>query len=92
MLSHMLVTNEVFATNEVGGVEGHDESIKKYRKLSKTRKLSKSQKVAKSRKKLSKSRNLSNFDAKENGLSFLTPNAKTALNHLRLTFIKAPIF
>ena len=42
-------------------------------------------------KKLSKSGNLSNFNAKENELSFLTPNTRTAFNHLQLAFIKAPI-
>ena len=38
----VLVANEVLATDEVGGIEGGDELIKKCRKLSKTRKLSKS--------------------------------------------------
>ena len=91
VLSQMLVANEVFATNEVGGIEGDDKSIEKYGKSSKTRKLFKSQKSAKSRKKLSKSENLPHFNAKKNGPSFLTPDAKTAFNHLRLTFTKAPI-
>ena len=40
---------------------------------------------------MSKSGNLPNFDAKENGPSFLTPNARTAFNHLRLAFTKASI-
>ena len=84
----------MFAANEVDGIEGSDELIEKYRKLSKTRKLSKSQKLskieklsksrklAKSGKKLSKNGNLPNFDTKENGLSFLTLNARTAFNYL----------
>ena len=63
----------------------------KSQKLSKTGKLSKFQKSAKSGKELSKSENLPNFDAKENGPSFLTPNARTAFDHLRLAFTKAPI-
>ena len=38
----MLVANEVLAANEIGGIEGGDESIEKCKKSSKTRKLSKS--------------------------------------------------
>ena len=67
------------------------EKLSKSQKLLKTGKLSKSQKSAKLGKKLSKSRNLLNFDAKKNGPSFLTLDAKTVLNHLWLAFIKAPI-
>ena len=63
----------------------------KFQRLSKIRKLFKSQKLAQSRKKLSKSENLSNFDAKKNGPSFLNPDARTAFNHLRWAFIKALI-
>ena len=37
----MLIANEVLAINEVGSIEGGDESIEKCGKLSKTRKLSK---------------------------------------------------
>ena len=97
MLLQIFVANEVLATNEVGGIEGSDELIEKYEKLSKTgklsksRKLSKSQKLAKSRKELLKKRNLSNFNAKENEPSFLTPDVKTAFNHLWLAFTKASI-
>ena len=47
--------------------------------------------MAKSEKNLSKSRNLSNFNTKNNGPSFLTPKAKTAFNRLRLAFTKTPI-
>ena len=82
----------MLAINEVDGIKGSNKSIKKYGKLSKTRKLSKSQKSAKSRKKLSKRGNLPNFNAKENGLNFLIPNAKTAFNCLWLAFIKVLIF
>ena len=57
----------------------------------KSGKLSKSQKLAKLRKKLSKSENLLNFGAMEAGPKFLTPDTKTAFNHLWLAFIKAPI-
>ena len=73
------------------GVDGDRiEHAKKSGKL-KAQKLSKSQKSAKLEKKLSKNENLSNFNAKENGLSFLTPKAKTAFNCLWLTFIEALI-
>ena len=95
--NRVLVINKVLAANEINNVEGSDESIKKYRKLSKTRKsskswkLSKSQKLAKSRKESLKSGNLPNFDIKENGPSFLTPDIKTAFNHLWLAFTKALI-
>ena len=91
MSSQVLVADEMLAADEVDGVEGGDELIEKYGKLSKTGKLSKSQKSAKSRKKSSKSGNLPNFDAKENGPSFLTPDARTAFNHLWLAFTKNPI-
>ena len=81
----------MLAANKIGGVEGGDKSIKKCGKLSKIRKLSKSQKSAKSKKKLSKSRNLFNFDVKENGPSFLILEARMAINHLQLAFTKALI-
>ena len=91
----MLIANEVFAANEVSGIESGDESIEKYRKLSKSLKLFKSgnlkdKKLTKS-KKPSKSGNSSNFDAKEASPSFLTPKAKAAFNCLRLAFTKASI-
>ena len=69
----------MLAINEFVGIEGGDELIEKYRKSSKTRKLFKPQKLAKSRKKLLKSRNLFNFNAKENGPSFLISDARTTL-------------
>ena len=60
--SQVLVADEVLAANKVDGVEGGDESIEKYGKLSKTRKLFKFRKLFKSKKsksrKTSKSRNL----------------------------------
>ena len=46
----MLVADEVLAANDIGGIEGGDELIKKCRKLSKIGKLSKSQKLFKSQK------------------------------------------
>ena len=58
---------------------------------SKSKKTFKSQNSAKSRKKLSKSGNLTNFDAIEDGPKFLTPNAKTTFNRLRLAFTEALI-
>ena len=78
----VFVTNKMLAANEINDVESNDESIEKCGKLSKTRKLSKSQKSAKLRKKLSKSGNISNFNAKENEPSFLTPDARMAFNYL----------
>ena len=93
----VLVANEMLAGKDIGGVEGGDKLIKKCGKLLKTRKsfksqkLSKSQKSSKSKKESSKSGNLSNFNAKKNRLSFLTPNARTAFNYLRLAFTKALI-
>ena len=92
MSSQVLVADKVFITDEVDGVEGGDESIEKYGKLSKTGKLSKSQKLAKSRKKSSKSGNLPNFNTKKNGPSFLTLDARMVFNHLQLAFTKALIF
>ena len=93
--SQVLVADEVFAADEVGGVKGGDESIEKCGKLSKTGKLSKSgnskgKKSAKS-KKSSKSGKSPNFNAIKAGPSFLTPEARAAFNRLRLAFTKAPI-
>ena len=53
--------------------------------------MSKSQNLAKSGKKLSKSGNSTNFDATEDRPKFLTPDARTAFNRLRLAFTEAPI-
>ena len=47
--------------------------------------------MAKSGKKLSKSGNSTNFDATEDRPKFLTPDARTAFNRLRLAFTEAPI-
>ena len=77
--------------NEVGGIEGGDKLITKCEKLSKLGKLFKSQKSARLENKYLKSRNSPNFGAKKNKPSFLTFNAKTVFNHLRLAFTKAPI-
>ena len=65
-------------------------------KLSKSRnlkakKLFKFPKSAKSKKKLLKNRDLFYFNAKKNGPSFLTFNAKTTFNYLQLTFTKTLI-
>ena len=91
MSSQVFVTNKVLIIDEVGGIEGDDESIKKCGKSSKTRKLFKFQKSTKLKKKLSKSGNLPNFNAKKNEPSFLISNAKMAFNYLWLAFTKAPI-
>ena len=58
---------------------------------SKSEKTFKSQNSAKSGKKLSKSGNLTNSNATEDGPKFLTPDARTAFNRLRLAFTEAPI-
>ena len=81
------------------GVEIAKKSGKsKGQETSKSQKSAKSQKLSKSGKskgkklkKLSENKNLSNFDAKNSGLSFLTPKARSIFNCLRLAFIKAPI-
>ena len=79
------------------GVGGNGvEHAKKSQKLSKSRKsksekTSKSRNLAKSGKKLSKSGNSTNFNATEDGSKFLTPNARTTFNRLRLAFTEAPI-
>ena len=62
-------------------------------KSAKSQKLSKSEKSKGEKlKKPLKSGNLPNFDTKNNGPSFLTPEARSAFNHLLLAFTKAPIF
>ena len=58
--------------------------------MSKFQKLFKSGKLK--RKKLLKSRNLLNFDITKAGSGLLIFNAKIALNHLWLAFIKVLIF
>ena len=68
------------------GVGGNDvEHAKKSEKTSKSRKLFKSGKRS------SKSGNSTNSDATEDGSKFLTPDARTAFNRLRLAFTEAPI-
>ena len=86
----------MLVANEVGDIEGGDESIEKCGKLSKIGKTSKIQKFTKSQKsakskKLSKRANSLNFDSKDSGPSFLTPKARAAFNRLQLVFIEAPI-
>ena len=58
---------------------------------SKSKKTSKSRNSAKSGKKLSKSGNSTNFDATEDEPKFLTPDTRTAFNHLWLVFTEALI-
>ena len=92
----MLAADEV---DSVGGSsDGSSDGSKRVEPKtgrSESQKLSKSgnsegKKSAKS-KKPSKSGNSSNFDAKEAGLSFLTPGAREVFNCLRLTFTEALI-
>ena len=87
----VLITNKMFAINEVGNIKDNDKLIKKCRKLSKIGKLSKFQKSAKSENKLSKSRNLPNFDVKENDPSLFTFYARTFFKYLWFVFSKASI-
>ena len=70
MLLQILIANEVYAANKVGGTESGSESIEKYRKLLKTKKSSKSNK------KLSKSKNQRPTSATEER-NFLISDAKT---------------
>ena len=64
----------------------------KGQKLAKSRKSSKSGKSkGEKSKKSPKSGNSPNFDTKDTGPSFLTPEASSAFNHLRLAFTKAQI-
>ena len=88
---------ERLTLEEVGDVEGGDgvdssgiEITKKSEKL-KGQKTSKSRKLSKSGKNSSKSGNSPNFGATEAGPSFLTPEARSAFNRLRLAFTEAPI-
>ena len=77
--------------NKVDGFGGNGvEHAKKSGKL-KGQKTSKSRKSVKSGKNPSKRGNSPNFGAIETGLSFLTPGAREAFNHLWLTFTEAPI-
>ena len=80
--------------NRFGVSKNGIEHAKKSGKLSKSRKskskkIFKSRNLAKSGKNLLKSGNLTNFDAIKPKPKFLTPNAKTTFNCLRLAFIKA---
>ena len=83
----------------VGVVEIAKKSGKsKGQETSKSQKLAKSQKLSKSgkskgekSKKSPKSGNSPNFGATGSGPSFLTPEARSAFNHLWLAFTKAPI-
>ena len=107
MLSQGLAANEVLgarvlAANEIGSVGGGgngssdgSKRVEPKTGRSENQKLSKSgnlegKKSAKSKKPL-KSRNSPNFNAKKTDPSFLTPEAGSAFNCLRLAFIKASI-
>ena len=85
--------------DKIDGFDGDGVEYAKKSGKSKGQKTSKSQKLSKLRKskgenskKPSKSGNLPNFDAKDSGPSFLTPEARSVFNHLRLAFTEAPIF
>ena len=84
----------VLDANEISDVKGNcgSKRVKPKARRSKSKKLFKSRKLAKSREKSSKSRNSTNFDAKDNEPSFLIPEAKAAINRLQLAFTKTPIF
>ena len=95
---------KVLTVNKTGNIKGSDrlsdgsKYVEPKTRRSESQKLAKSQKLSKSRKskgekskKPSKSGNLSNFDIKNSGSSFLTPKARSAFNRLRLTFTEALI-
>ena len=99
----MLVTNEIDGIeggdksikkcgklSKIGKLSKSQKSSKSGK--SKGEKTSKSQNLAKLRKKSSKSGNSINFNVTEDGPKFLTPDARTAFNRLRLAFTEAPIF
>ena len=87
----MLTSEEVGDGKGGDGVDGSDvEIIKKSEKL-KGQKMSKSRKLSKSGRNSSKSGNLPNFNAIKSGPSFLTHEARSIFNHLRLAFTKALI-
>ena len=107
MSSQVLAANEVLgarvlAADEVGSVggggDGSSDGSKRVEPKtgrSESQKLSKSgnsegKKSAKSKKPL-KSGNSPNFNAKEAGPNFLTPEAKAAFNRLWLAFTETPI-
>ena len=94
--NNKLITGKNNGNGEVdrfGSVEYTKKSEKsKGQKLVRSQKLSKSGILkAENLKKLSKSRNSPNFEATEAVLSFLTPDARTTFNRLRLAFTKALI-
>ena len=104
MSSQVLAANEVLgarvlAADEVGSVGGGggDESSDGSKRVepktgrSESQKSAKSRKSSKSGKISSKSGNSPNFGATESKPSFLTPEARSAFNSLRLAFTKAPI-
>ena len=74
---------------EVDGVGVGGNGVEHTKKLKNT---FKSRKLSKSGKRSSKSGNLTNSNAMEDGSKFLTPDARTAFNRLWLTFTKASIF
>ena len=76
---------------EIDGFGGDSMKYAKKSGKSKGQKMSKSRKSAKSGKNLSKSGNSPNFGATESGSSFLTPEARSAFNRLRLAFTEALI-
>ena len=94
--NNKLASRRNINNDEVDGFVDEEHAKKsgklKGQKSAKSWKLSK---LGKSRseksKKPSKCENSPNFDATKAGLSFLTPDARTIFNHLRLAFIKALI-
>ena len=73
------------------GIGGNGVEHAKKSGKSKSEKTSKSRNLAKSGKKSSKSGNSTNFDAMKDRPKFLTPDARTTFNRLRLAFTEAPI-
>ena len=89
--SERSTSKEVGDGEDGNGVDGGSVEIAKKSGKLKCQKTSKSQKLSKSRKNSSKSGNSPNFGATESGPSFLTLEARSAFNRLRLAFTKALI-
>ena len=101
MSSQMLTANKVLGARvltadklgDVGGSDGSNDGSKRVKPKSKKLAKSGNSKCKKSvkSKKLSKTGNSPNFGATEPGPSFLTPEARSTFNRLRLAFTEAPI-
>ena len=94
----VLVANEIVDVRSIDRLSDGSKRVEPKTRRSKSQKSAKSQKLFKSRiskgeklKKPSKNRNSPNFDAKNSGPSFVTPEARSAFNRLQLAFTKSLI-